>query len=75
MERLFRAFRVLLAPVRGALYVVVILTATVFAMATGIVGAAVDRARHHGRADHDQARATTRSCPPAPSPPAARSAS
>ena len=41
MERLFRAFRDLLAPVRGALYLVVILTATVFAMATGIVGAAV----------------------------------
>ena len=31
----------LLAPIRGALYLVVILTATVFAMATGIVGAAV----------------------------------
>lgn len=41
MERLFRAFRDLLAPVRGALYIGVILTAAVFAMATGIVGAAV----------------------------------
>jgi len=41
MERLFRAFRLLLAPVRGALFLVVILTSTVFAMATGIVGAAV----------------------------------
>jgi len=41
MERLFRAFRDLLAPIRGSLYVVVILTSTVFAMATGIVGAAV----------------------------------
>ena len=41
MERLFTAFRMLLAPVRGALFAVVILTATVFAMATGIVGAAV----------------------------------
>ena len=41
MERLFIAFRFLLAPVRGALFLVVILTATVFAMATGIVGAAV----------------------------------
>ncbi len=41
MERLFTAFRLLLAPVRGALFLVVILTATVFAMATGIVGAAV----------------------------------
>jgi tripartite ATP-independent transporter DctM subunit len=41
MERLFTAFRMLLAPIRGALYAVVILTAAVFAMATGIVGAAV----------------------------------
>ena len=41
MERLFRAFQVMLAPVRGSLYLGVILTATVFAMATGIVGAAV----------------------------------
>jgi tripartite ATP-independent transporter DctM subunit len=41
MERLFVAFRLLLAPVRGALFIVVVLTATVFAMATGIVGAAV----------------------------------
>jgi tripartite ATP-independent transporter DctM subunit len=41
MERLFLALRLLLAPVRGSLFIVVILTATVFAMATGIVGAAV----------------------------------
>lgn len=41
MERLFKAFRYLLAPVKGSLYLGVILTATVFAMATGIVGAAV----------------------------------
>ena len=41
MERLFSALRNLLAPVRGSLYLAVILTATVFAMATGIVGAAV----------------------------------
>ncbi len=41
MERLFRAFRDLLAPIRGSLFAVVILTASVFAMATGIVGAAV----------------------------------
>ena len=41
MERLFLALRLLLAPLRGSLFVVVILTATVFAMATGIVGAAV----------------------------------
>ena len=41
MERLFLALRLLLAPVRGSLLAVVILTATGFAMATGIVGAAV----------------------------------
>ncbi|MEH2535045.1 tripartite ATP-independent transporter DctM subunit [Bradyrhizobium sp. AZCC 1588] len=41
MERLFIAFRHLMAPVRGSLYVVVVITAAVFAMATGIVGAAV----------------------------------
>ncbi len=41
MERLFSALRMVLAPVRGSLYIVVIVTSTVFAMATGIVGAAV----------------------------------
>lgn len=41
MERLFGALRNILAPVRGSLYLAVILTATIFAMATGIVGAAV----------------------------------
>jgi tripartite ATP-independent transporter DctM subunit len=41
MERLFQAFRLVFAPLRGSLYLGVILTATVFAMATGIVGAAV----------------------------------
>jgi tripartite ATP-independent transporter DctM subunit len=41
MSRLFRAFRLLFAPLRGSLYVAVLLTAAVFAMATGIVGAAV----------------------------------
>ena len=41
MERLFRVMQLIMAPLRGALYVSVILTATVFAMATGIVGAAV----------------------------------
>ena len=41
MERLFLALRNMLAPVRGSLYLAVILTATIFAMATGIVGAAV----------------------------------
>jgi tripartite ATP-independent transporter DctM subunit len=41
MERLFTALRLMLAPIRGSLFAVVILTATIFAMATGIVGAAV----------------------------------
>ncbi|MFB3818832.1 MAG: TRAP transporter large permease subunit [Candidatus Methylomirabilales bacterium] len=41
MERLFKAFRYLLAPLRGSLYLGVVFTATIFAMATGIVGAAV----------------------------------
>ena len=41
MERLFIAFRNLFAPVRGALYVVVILTATLFGIAAGTVGATV----------------------------------
>lgn len=41
MNRLFKAVRDLFAPMRGSLYLAVILTATLFAMATGIVGAAV----------------------------------
>jgi tripartite ATP-independent transporter DctM subunit len=41
MERLFNAFRLILAPVRGALYLGVLLTATIFATATGIIGASV----------------------------------
>ena len=41
VERLFGAFRLILAPLRGSLYLGVILTGTIFAMATGIVGAAV----------------------------------
>ena len=41
MERLFKAFRDLFAPVRGALYVVVIATATLFGIAAGTVGATV----------------------------------
>jgi tripartite ATP-independent transporter DctM subunit len=41
MERLFNAFRLILAPVRGSLYFGVLLTATIFATATGIIGASV----------------------------------
>src|SRR6476659_8218686 len=43
MERLFKAFRDLFAPVRGALYLVVLLTATLFGIAAGTVGATVVR--------------------------------
>jgi tripartite ATP-independent transporter DctM subunit len=41
MDRLFRAFQLMLAPVRGSLYLAVTFTATIFAAATGIVGASV----------------------------------
>jgi tripartite ATP-independent transporter DctM subunit len=41
MERLFRALRLLLGPVPGSLYVGVLLTATIFGIASGTVGATV----------------------------------
>ncbi|WP_440997864.1 TRAP transporter large permease [Arhodomonas sp. SL1] len=41
MDRVFRALRLLLGGLRGSLYLVVLLVATVFAAATGIVGASV----------------------------------
>jgi tripartite ATP-independent transporter DctM subunit len=41
MERMFRAFRDLFAPLRGSLYLVVITTATLFGIAAGTVGATV----------------------------------
>ncbi|MBI2462462.1 MAG: TRAP transporter large permease subunit [Candidatus Rokubacteria bacterium] len=41
MERLFKAFQFVLGGVRGSLYLGVLLTATVFATATGIIGASV----------------------------------
>jgi tripartite ATP-independent transporter DctM subunit len=41
MERLFHAFRLLLGPVPGSLYVAVLLTATIFGVASGTVGATV----------------------------------
>ena len=41
MERLFQAFRLLLGPVPGALHVAVLLTATIFGIASGTVGATV----------------------------------
>jgi tripartite ATP-independent transporter DctM subunit len=41
MERLFKAFQFIFARVRGSLYLGVLLTATIFATATGIIGASV----------------------------------
>ena len=41
MERLFKAFQLLFAALRGSLYLAVLLSATLFGMATGIVGASV----------------------------------
>lgn len=41
MSRMFVAFRDLLAPMRGSLYMVVLLTATLFGIAAGTVGATV----------------------------------
>jgi tripartite ATP-independent transporter DctM subunit len=41
MQRLFQSFQLILAPVRGSLYLGVLLTATLFATATGIIGASV----------------------------------
>ena len=41
MERLFKSFQFIFARVRGALFLGVLMTATVFATATGIIGASV----------------------------------
>lgn len=41
MERLFRGIQLLLGRVNGSLYLAVLLTATIFAAATGIVGSSV----------------------------------
>jgi tripartite ATP-independent transporter DctM subunit len=41
MERLFRAFQLMLARLDGSLYIAVTATATIFAAATGIVGSSV----------------------------------
>ena len=41
MEKLFRGVQQLLADVRGSLYLAVLVTATIFAAATGIVGSSV----------------------------------
>lgn len=41
MERLFRGVQLLLASLKGSLYLAVLVTATIFAAATGIVGSSV----------------------------------
>ncbi len=41
MDRVFRALRMILARVNGSLYLITLLVATIFAAATGIVGASV----------------------------------
>ena len=41
MERLFRSVQLILATTRGALYIAVLFVSTIFAAATGIVGASV----------------------------------
>jgi tripartite ATP-independent transporter DctM subunit len=41
MERLFTALQLLMAGVKGSLYLVTLITATIFATATGIIGASV----------------------------------
>jgi tripartite ATP-independent transporter DctM subunit len=41
MDRLFKAFQMMLAKVSGSLYIAVVITSTIFAAATGIVGSAV----------------------------------
>ena len=41
MERLFRAVQLMLAATRGSLYIAVLFVSTIFAAATGIVGASV----------------------------------
>ena len=41
MDRLFRGFQMMFASLRGSLYLAVLVTATIFAAATGIVGSSV----------------------------------
>lgn len=41
MDRLFKSFQLIMGPVKGSMYLVVLLTATIFAAATGIIGASV----------------------------------
>lgn len=41
MDNLFHSFQKLMAPIPGSLYVAIVLTATIFAAATGIVGSSI----------------------------------
>ncbi len=41
MDRLFKSFQMMLAKMAGSLYIAVVITATIFAAATGIVGSSV----------------------------------
>jgi TRAP-type mannitol/chloroaromatic compound transport system permease large subunit len=56
MERLFRGIQQLLANVRGSLYLAVLITATIFAAATGIVGSSVTLLGVMAGAEHDAER-------------------
>jgi tripartite ATP-independent transporter DctM subunit len=41
IERLFKAFQMIMGGVKGSLYIVVLVTTTIFATATGIIGACI----------------------------------
>ena len=67
MERLFRGIQQLLAGVRGSLYLAVLITATIFAAATGIVGSSVTLLGVMAAPSMTRAAPTTSSRRPAPS--------
>ncbi len=56
MERLFRGIQQLLAGVKGSLYIAVLVTATIFAAATGIVGSSVTLLGRDGCPEHEEER-------------------
>ena len=53
MERLFTAVQLMLSRVRGSLFVAVLFVSTIFAAATGIVGASVTILGIHGSQNHE----------------------
>ena len=57
---------------RGALFIAVLIVSTIFAAATGIVGASVTLLGYHGRCDDEQSPATMCSLLQVRSPPAER---